>query len=67
MNNNETKYSNMKTYIKPYIKVKNIQLQSAMLAGSDPKVYNEYGYGSGQLGTGRRGTWGDLWSNEEED
>ena len=54
----------MKTYNKPCINVKDIELQSYMLTGS---VYDEEGEGSTDYAKGRRGIWGDLWSDPEEE
>lgn len=56
----------MKTYIKPRIKEKNVELQSHMMSGS--KVYGTYGNDdSEQYSNSRRGSWGDLWNNDDEE
>jgi hypothetical protein len=54
------------TYIKPNIKVKNIQIQS-MLAASEKLNYGAGDSANNAESNSRRGRWGDLWSNEEED
>lgn len=55
----------MKTYIKPRIKAKNVQPQS-MIAQSTFGVNNRETEGE-QLSNSRRGSWGDLWNNDDED
>ena len=64
-NKNGNKYSNMKTYIKPRIKAKNVQPQS-MIAQSTFGVNNRETEGE-QLSNSRRGSWGDLWNNDDEE
>ena len=54
----------MKTYIKPTVEITNIRLESQMMAGSDPSLNDEVTTG-GQLGRGRRGSWGNLWDEED--
>lgn len=54
----------MKTYSKPVVKTIDIQVEqlfalSALDGEADPD--------KPALGNGRRGLWGDLWSNGEEE
>lgn len=63
----------MKQYIQPAIRVKNITLESQMMSDSDTDSINyskggTYDMGNGtNLGHGRRGTYGDLWFDGDED
>ena len=52
----------MKTYIKPAIEITNIRLESQVMVASN---LNDEETSGQQLGNGRRGTWGNLWGNED--
>lgn len=53
----------MKQYIKPTVNEKVLRLHT-MIAES-PTVYDKE-TDSAQLGSSRRGRWGDLWDGDEE-
>lgn len=58
----------MKTYLKPNIKVKDIQIQSCMMNNSitEGTVDNNTRVGVGNsFSNGHRGSWGNLWDDEE--
>lgn len=52
----------MKTYIKPELNIEKLQTidMLALSLKSGEATSNEV------LGNGRRGTWGDLWAEDEE-
>lgn len=61
----------MKTYITPRIKTKTVQPQK-MIAGSGDstpdgtlKVYGDRKGAGEDLSNSRRGSWGNLWSEED--
>ena len=64
----------MKTYQKPLIITRNVQLSNMMAGSNDPINILNGDIGSNDSGDaptsadvrGRRGTWGDLWAEDEE-
>ena len=56
------KNNTMKAYIKPAIEVNDIRLESQMMTASS---LNDEETTGGQLGRGRRGSWGNLWDSED--
>lgn len=57
----------MKNYSKPTCKVKNIIIESPVLAGSDPKIDEGATPDSGTtaLTNDHRSSWGNLWGVED--
>lgn len=57
-----------KSYITPTIKIRRIELTTFIAGSGDFKVSNnDADTNSAVLGNGRRGSWGDLWGNGEEE
>lgn len=56
----------MKEYIKPELIIEALSVED-MLAVSTLGIGNGTMSGDEMDAKGRRGTWGDLWSNEDQD
>ena len=56
---------NKKTYITPEMEVMNIETVEMMAQSALAISEDEVDTTTGQLGHGRRGSWGNLWGGEE--
>lgn len=56
---------NKKTYITPEMEVMNIETVEMMAQSALAISEGEVDTTTGQLGHGRRGSWGNLWGGEE--
>jgi|GEM_PF-2926578 len=62
----QNKTMNKKTYIKPDTEIVELAFDTAILGGSIFTPESGDGYKGDDAGSrGRRGTWGNLWDNEE--
>ena len=56
----------MKAYIKPSLKVQNVVFESPMMDASKPTLGGDAN-GNDGLTKGRRGTWGNLWYDGDDE